>query len=415
LRVLLVQSPTGRPEAPIFPLGLAFLAGQLAGRDIRGLDLSLPGDPSVRLRNELEDFLPDAVCISLRNIDDSSYPVTYSYIDPFAGVIEVLTAWKGTVIVGGTGFSIYPGILLDRFPRIDFGLPGECEETLPALLTHLESGGEVQGWDGGRLLPWGRADLERIAPPDYGFLDAAPYSRGGGIGVQSRRGCAFSCTYCTYGYLSGRVFRPRPVAHVMADIAQLGRMGIREFQFVDSVFNAPEDYFRELLHALRSTVHGMSWGAWLDDKVTPEQLAEMKAAGAVKVDFSPDAITNKGLRLLGKRAEASDLYPAVKASRKAGLTTGINFFTGNPGEGLGAFLLKLLFMMRVRLLLGWSGTPVNIGTIRVYAHSPIAIQMEREGIVEKDCDFFRPVFRHGHGPGDWLFRLFQGVRRLRHG
>jgi radical SAM superfamily enzyme YgiQ (UPF0313 family) len=415
LRVLLVQSPTGRPEAPIFPLGLAFLAGQLAGRELRGLDLSLPGDPAARLRDELGTFAPDAVCISLRNIDDSSYPLTWSYIDPFARVIEALDSWEGTVIVGGTGFSIYPERLLDRFSRIDFGMPGECEETLPALLSHLESGGGVQGWDGGRLLPWGRADLDRIAPPEYGFLDTAPYSHGGGIGVQSRRGCGFGCTYCTYGYLSGKVFRPRPVAQVMEDIARLGRMGIREFQFVDSVFNAPPDYFEELLSALESTAHGLSWGAWLDEGVTPAQLARMKAAGAVKVDFSPDAITNRGLRLLGKRSGASDLHPAVQASRKAGLITGVNFFSGNPGEGLGAFLLKILFMLRVRLLLGWADTPVNIGTIRVYAHSPMALQMEREGAVEKGCDFFRPVFRHGRGPGDWLYRLFESVRRRRHG
>ena len=415
MRVLLVQSPTGRPESPIFPLGLAFLAGQLKGMEVSCLDLSLSGDPVPAFRERLDSFAPDAVCISLRNIDDSSYPVTYSYVTPFSGIIDALLDWKGHVIVGGTGFSIYPGIILHRFPRIDFGLPGECEGTLSALLDHLGSGTGVEGWDGGRLLPWGEADMTLISPPDYGLLDPAPYSRGGGVGVQSRRGCAFSCTYCTYGYLSGRTFRPRPVKQVMGDLERLGKLGITEFQFVDSVFNAPEEYFEELLTALGSTPHGMRWGAWLDEKVTPEQLRRMRAAGAIKVDFSPDAITDRGLRLLGKRSKASDLYPAVKAAREAGLVASTNFFNGNPGEGFWAFLLKLLFMLRVRLTLGWSDTMVNIGTIRVYAHSPLAVQMEKEGRVGEDCDFYRPVFHRRKGPGDWLYRLFQAVRRLRHG
>lgn len=416
MRVLLVQSPTGRSEAPIYPLGLAFLAGQLSGSEYEGLDLSLSVNPAEDLLRAVDRFAPDAVCISLRNIDDSSWPVTYSYLDPFARIIAVLEDRPGKVIVGGTGFSIHPGLLLERFPRIDYGLPGECEETLPALLSRPRGAGDggIPGWDGGRLLPWGRVDPGAIAPPDYGFLDPRPYARGGGVGVQSRRGCAFGCTYCTYGYLGGKGFRCRPADRVMADISSLRALGVREFQFVDSVFNAPADYFEELLSALESTPHGMAWGAWLDESVTPAQLARMRGAGAVKVDFSPDAVTARGLRLLGKRSSPRDLWPAVKAARAAGLHVGVNFFHGNPGEGLGALLLKMLFMARARLVLGWSGTYVNIGTIRVYAHSPLALAMVREGRVPEDCDFLDPVFVHGRGPGDLLFRLFQAVRRRRH-
>ena len=414
MKILFAQSPTGRMETPIFPLGLACLAGQLTEHDLKGVDLSLYSDFADVLKTELESFKPDIVCISLRNIDDSTYPVTYSYMTSFSEIIEVLEHWKGPLVVGGTGFSIYPEIILDRYPRIDFGLPGEGEASLPALLNHIEHGSSIPEWSGERLLPWGRVEFDAVSSPDYRILDISRYSMDDAVGIQSRRGCEFNCTYCTYSYLSGKKFRERPVARILEDIRTLKKLGVSRFQFVDSVFNAPEEYFEELLAAIEASETGLSWSAWLDDRITPDQLARMKRAGAVKVDFSPDAISDRGLQRMGKRGKAGDLLPAVKTARKLGFHVGINFFNGNPGEGFGSLLRKLWFMFRVRLMLGHKETFVNIGTIRVYAHSPIALQMINKGLVDRDCDFFDPIFYRIKGPADWLYRLFQRIRTLRH-
>jgi len=415
LKILLVQSPTGRPEEPIYPLGIAYLAGQLDKHEVRGLDLSTAESPSDALSEEIAAFVPEVVAVSLRNIDDSSYPVTYSFIPAFADIMSVLKEWEGTVIVGGTGLSIYPEIILAKFSRIDYAIQGEGEAVLPRLLELVEGTTEYSGLEGKRLLQGGLVDLSSIAPPKYDVFDITPYKDSFGIGVQSRRGCAFRCTYCTYGFLSGKEFRERPVEHVIGDILELKRLGATTFMFVDSVFNAHEDFFTHLVEGIGQADAGLAWGAWLDEKITPEQLKMMKEAGAVKVDFSPDAITDTGLELLGKRSNASELLPAVKAARKAGLHVGINFFNGNPGEGFCALLMKLFFMFRVRITLGWKDTFVNIGTIRVYPGSPMSRQMLNEKAVSEDCDFFEPVFCKPKGLADVLFRLFQKVKRLRHG
>lgn len=416
VKVLLVQSPTGSLQAPIFPIGLAFIAGQLHDHEIRGLDLSLHYNFNDILKLQLDEFRPDVVAVSLRNIDDSAYPVTYSYLEPFGVMMEVLGNWQGTLVVGGTGFSIYPGIVLERYPRIDFGIPGEAEELFPSLLQHIEKCTGIQDWDGGRELPWGHSHLDLISPPDYSFIDISPYKgKNDAIGIQTRRGCEFSCTYCTYGYLGGKIFRRRSVESVLEDMRALEDLGIRRFSFVDSVFNAPEDYFEELLDAIETAGSELQWSAWIDEKITPEQLSRMKRTGAVAVDISPDAITDRGLRKLGKRSKAADLMPAVRAARATGLQVMVNFFNGNPGEGFFSLLRKLWFMVRVRTTLGLKDTFVHIGTIRVYAHSPIAREMKAKGDVEKDCDFFEPVFCRTGGPADWLYRLFQSLLRLRHG
>ncbi len=415
MKVLLVQSATGRRELPVFPLGLAFIAGQLREHEVRVLDLSLGDGSTLPLSREVESFEPDVIGISLRNIDDSSWPDTHSYIPPFTAAVESLESWKGILVVGGTGFSIYTEKILELHPRIDFGLPGEAEVLFPLFLDHLDRGTGIDGWEGGRILPSIRADLSLIELPDYSILDLAPYAVEHGIGVQSRRGCPFGCTYCTYGFLSGAGFRERPVSHVISDIENIAGLGVTSFQFVDSVFNSPSGYMSTLLEELESAGTGLYWAAWLDTDVNTGQLEAMVAAGAGKIDFSPDAISAKGLRKLGKKGDPGALLPLVRAARRTGLRVGVNFFNGNPGEGFFSLLRKLAFMVRARLTFGPHETFVNIGTIRVYAHSRIAEQMLREGSVPPGCDFFEPVFYLHRGPSDWLFRLYGMLRKVKHG
>jgi anaerobic magnesium-protoporphyrin IX monomethyl ester cyclase len=410
MKVLLVQSPTGRREEPIFPIGLAFLAGQLLDFDVRAMDLSLHEKPVEALASEIRLFEPAAIAISLRNIDDSTWPRTHSYLEAFGTVMEALGNWKGVLIAGGPGFTIYPEVLLRRFPRIDFGVVGEGERALPALLGAIGTGNLPEP-----LLRPERPDLEKLAPPRYDILDLAPYARGFGVGVQSRRGCAFSCSYCTYPHISGSTFRCRPAASVMGDIERLRSLGVRRFQFVDSVFDVPRPYFLELLGALRSLPGGLEWGAWLGTDVDREDLHAMRAAGAAKVDFSPDAITRRGLSLLGKAPSPSKLYSVVREARQAGMAVGVSFFNGNPGEGFAALLAKIAFMLRVRLGLGWRKTFVSIGTIRVYANSEIACEMKGSGAVPSEWDFLDPVFVEPRGPSRWLYRLYSSARECRHG
>jgi anaerobic magnesium-protoporphyrin IX monomethyl ester cyclase len=408
LRILLVQSPAGRRDAPIFPVGLAFLAGSLEGHSCYGLDLSTKPDPAESLSRVLEQVHPDAVAVSIRNIDDSSYPVTYWYLDHFGEIMDVLSSWKGILVAGGAGFSIYPEEILELWPRIDAGLKGEGEEALPVLLEHLSGLRQAPPWLRGRLAspPW--PDLEDLPPPDYSILPASDYPGKGSVGVQTRRGCVFNCSYCTYRSLGGFGFRLRPVSHVVRDIRSIKELGFDSFMFVDSVFDHPRGYYRRLLEALAEIDDIPRWEAWLSESVPLDTLETLFKTGCRWVDFSPDVITRKGWRLMGKGGSRKNLWPAVRQARKAGLSVGINFFSVAPGEGLWALLLKFLFMMRARLVLGWGSTFVNIGTIRLYRGAPLSEELL------PGSDLFAPVFYRPKGLADILQRLFQRIRRARH-
>ncbi len=406
MKVLLIQSPTGRREAPIYPLGLAFLSSHLkaSGHECMGLDLSLSRNCREDLRQFLQLHSPDAAAVSLRNIDDSSWPVTWSYLDAFGDIMEELSDFPGTVIVGGPGFSIYSERILSLWPRIDFGMAGEGELAFPELIGSIEKEDPPQC----RLLTPVKPLSDVLLNPDYTLFPVADYSGKGAIGVQSRRGCPFGCRYCTYGHIGGKVWRNRPVHAVAADVAELARLGVKTFMFVDSVFDHPVQYARELTLAVGESRAGLEWGAWLSDAVPPDFLDLLWENGCRWVDFSPDAITPRGLRLLGKPGDGRSLYSVVKSARRTGFSVGVNFFNGNPGEGFPALLEKLFFMFRARMFLGFRKTFVNIGTIRIYPGSPMALELPT------GTDLLAPVFHAPRGLSAVFFRFFAWIRKKRH-
>jgi len=404
LRILFVQSPVGRQEAPIYPIGLAYLAGSTGSYECSGIDLSLSRVPGQALEDALVRIKPDVVAVSLRNIDDSSYPVTYWYLDSFGEIMSVLSAWKGFVIVGGAGFSIYPEKIMELWPRIDIGMIGEGELALSEILRHLD-GDPAPPWLVNGLATPPRPDLELLSQPDYSMFPVSDYPGRGSVGVQTRRGCVFNCSYCTYKSVSGNCFRLRPPEHIKRDIEEIASRGFESFMFVDSVFDHPVEFYRKLLVILAETENVPSWGAWLSESVPLDSMKDLYRAGCRWVDFSPDVITEKGWKLMGKGGSLHRLWPAVKMARKTGLTVGVNFFSASPGENFIALLGKFFFMAKARLLLGFGSTFINIGTIRLYRGAPLS------GQICPGQDLFLPVFYRPKGLADAAIRVWQSIRR----
>ncbi len=406
MRILLVQSPVGRREKPIYPIGLGYLAGALTAHDCSGIDLSLVDSPAEALKTKLDAVNPDVVAVSVRNIDDSSYPVTHWYLDSFGEVMGVLGKWKGTVIAGGAGFSIYPERIMKLWPRIDIAMVGEGELALPVLLDHLKGASRPHWLRDGIARP-PRPFLDSIPLPNYSIFPASDYPGKGSVGVQTRRGCVFNCAYCTYKSLSGNGFRLRPVEHVVKDILEVKNQGFKSFMFVDSVFDHPRNYYRQLVGALSEIENIPAWGAWMSESVPLDTLDDMFKAGCRWVDFSPDVITEKGWKLMGKGGSLKNLWPVVKQAREVGFTVGINFFSASPGENFFALVEKFVFMTKARILLGWGNTFINIGTIRLYKGAPLAEKLY------PGEELFKPVFYRPRGLADLIVRAFQAIRRRR--
>ena len=140
-RILLISANGYDVPYAVFPLGLAQVNAALraAGHETRWVDCLAD---TVPVEKTLAEFQPDFVGVSLRNIDDVAFKKRETFYGTlFALCDRIRQRSKARIIVGGSGFSIFPERLLER-SGADFGIQGEGEAGLLALLVALESGSD---------------------------------------------------------------------------------------------------------------------------------------------------------------------------------------------------------------------------------------------------------------------------------
>ena len=264
MRVLLVSANQERSPDPVAPLGICYVATATAaaGHDVEVLDLCFATDVPAAVRDAIAAHRPDAIGVSLRNVDNCAYPDTVSYLPLYHRVVDACRgASAAPIVLGGSAFTTMPAHYLPAL-RVPWGVVGEGEITFPALLALLAKGGDARGisgvaaWDGAT----GRVD---VAPPawlpsvdavrvDRRWIDSHGYFERGGMGnLQTKRGCHYKCTYCAYPVIEGRGMRTRDPDGIADEVRSLLDDGIDQFFVVDSVFNAPRGWGERVCAALR--------------------------------------------------------------------------------------------------------------------------------------------------------------------
>jgi radical SAM superfamily enzyme YgiQ (UPF0313 family) len=250
------------------------------------------------------------------------------------------------VVVGGSGFSIEPDLSW-AVAQPDFGLIGEAEETLPALAEALEEGRPLHGIQGlvtsresiaaARTAPGRVADLASMGP---GACDAVQglrehyYADGGLLPIQTKRGCAMECIYCSTPFLEGRGYRFRPLDHVIEEMRAYQRVwDVRHFFLVDATFNHPADHAMAVCEAVLSAGLQVEWFAEVTPFCLPEALVALMArAGCIGVTLGLDSCSEATLRSYHKPFGVSEIRAAATALRKHGIPFDATVIVGGPGE-----------------------------------------------------------------------------------
>jgi radical SAM superfamily enzyme YgiQ (UPF0313 family) len=394
VKLLLISANRERDPYPVFPIGLAFLAAPLvqAGHTLAVLDLCLEADPRTAVAAALEEHGPQAVLISLRNLDNVTWPASRSYLSDLADIVAACRT-RSTVIVGGSGFSLMPREILAAVGA-DYGLVGEGEEALPLLLAHLEQGRDAAGLPG-VVLPGADSfvpprPVERIGTPLRTLFDVGHYHTAGGMAnVQTKRGCPFSCSYCTYPLLEGHRMRLRPVDEIVAEIrALVEEYGVSYLYFVDDIFNYPPDFAAQLCRAMTAAHLPVNWSAFINpDFITPQLLDDMQAAGCDAVEFGSDSGAPAMLANLRKSFTVDDLWRASKLCRERGLDFAHYLLFGGPGETRTTILesFGLMDELEPTAVLAMTG-------IRIYPNTSLYETARAEGLVTPETDLLEPVF-----------------------
>jgi len=408
MRVLVISANTERINMPTPPLGAAMVvaAARSRGHDAELLDLLHADDPELAVRDAIVRTRPDVIGLSVRNIDDQSMTQTDFLLDRVREVVRVCRAESpAPLVLGGAGYSIFPAAALD-YLEADYGVAGEGEVAFAELLEALASGadpetvGGVHVRGGGprrdRLPPAELDDLPSPYPVLHPWLDLDDPDLW--VPVQTRRGCALDCTYCSTPQIEGRALRRRSPERVAAEIARLADRGVRRLHLVDNTFNLPPAYALDLCRRIASLGRDLRWRCIVYPHAVSDELVEaMAAAGCAEVSVGSESGCDRILESLNKRFTAAEVREVTRRFAEAGITTMGFLMLGVPGETRESVAESLDFAGSLEL----SSLKITIGA-RIYPHTPLAAQAVDAGVIAADDDLLRPRFYLEPGVEGWI-------------
>ena len=395
MKVLLVSPNIETLPDPVFPLGMAYIAAALKQHQIpcQVLDLCFIDDYESALVDVLDAWQPDLVGLSLRNVDNVSYPMYTSYLAFYKQVVTVIRQRSAcAIVIGGSAFALMPEKIL-AYLGADFGVTGEGEIAMVKLAKRLESHAGI-GLPKGPQIINGHAEvvanLDSLPSPDRSGLDNAAYLKLGGMAnIQTKRGCPFKCIYCTYPIIEGRKVRLRSPKRICDEIeAMQADFGVKNVFVVDNEFNFPMEHAMFVCQEMNQRRLDVKWSCYaIPGHINARLLEAMQTAGCTGVEFGSDAAEQAMLQNLGKDFSVDALIRTSRLCHQVGMPFCHSLLLGGPGETLGTVhaTLDAIEAMAPTAVICMIG-------IRVFPHTRLAHIAQEEGVIGSDEDFLKPVF-----------------------
>ncbi|MEK7269357.1 MAG: radical SAM protein [Planctomycetota bacterium] len=417
MNVVLVNANTVKP--PLAPLGLLHIAAYLKSKKIpvEFIDLGPAQDIPAALRRAAE-FRPDLIGISIRNIDSTQMKQSQYFLPAVFDVIKTVKARcpEVPIVLGGAGFSLEP-IEIMRLSQADYGIVGEGEAALCQLIRKLEAG-QDPGAVAGLVYRNSNGDYS-VNPPENAagdFLQNLPfqdvtavdydyyYNEGGMASIQTKRGCALKCNYCTYPLIEGRYYRLFPPKRVVDEMELMVSRGYDYFHFTDSIFNVPRRHAMEVCREIVKRRLPVKWHTYMSPRGFDEELADcLLRAGNDGILFGVDSCSEKMLRETGKNFRKKDIERAAAVCHRLGLEFSLNILFGSPGETWETAQETLAAVD------AWRPTAAYLTQgIRVYRNTPVYRRLVSEGKLDKNRSLLEPYFYFSESlPADFSERLRQ--------
>jgi radical SAM superfamily enzyme YgiQ (UPF0313 family) len=392
---------------PTLPLGLACVAAatQNAGHEVALLDLMFEGDPKLGIRTSIEDFRPNVIGISVRNIDDQNMLQPQFLLAPVRDVIASCRGLSNApIILGGAGYSIFPESAL-RYLGADMGIQGEGEVVFPLVLERLGKGAQVSDIPGVWLpgqTPDARSfekNLDALPLPEPSlWIPSGADDRNLWVPLQSRRGCPLDCTFCSTSMIEGRPMRRRSPTPVVKWLAKLRETGCRNFNFVDNTFNLPPTYARDLCRQIIEAKLDLHLWCLIYPKHVDKELVElMRQAGCRQISFGFESGSDRMLRTLNKQFNSHEVSAAAELFAEAGMKRMGFLLLGGPGETKGSVEESLSLADSLNL----EALKITVG-LRLYPQTPLARIALAKGVISADEDLLMPRFYLTPELRDWL-------------
>ena len=405
-KVLLINSNRFKHPWPVIPFGLCYIATALETKynTVSFLDLCFSRNCEEDIRKSIRDFIPDIIGISIRNIDDTGgYHVHFLLEDVKKDVIDYCkNEFSGPIVIGGPSVGISGKEMLGYFD-LEYAIRGDGEAVMAEFVRRIEKSESMEGLKGliirrNRAIiqdnePFRVQDLDSLPfPKPQKYIDLRHYRRfGSPIHIQTKRGCALKCSYCTYNNIEGTSYRLRNPKLIADEIELLVReTGINHLEFTDSTFNIPLSHAKAVLREvigknldLKLHTMGLSPAA-----IDEELLDLMKDAGFNEVDIGAESACNPVLESLAKNFSRQDVLNTASLLKQKKIPVTWFLMLGDLSETKESVVETLDTFANIASK--WDLVFVSTG-VRVYNGAPIANNILKKNINCTSDNFLSPV------------------------
>ena len=391
MKVLIAALNTERFPDPVYPLGADYVAFsvQRAGYEVQTFDAMLADDPVKELSELIATYQPDVIGLSIRNVDNTNYLNFKSYTSYYWGIVQSCRSVSNAIIVlGGSAFAVFPNEYMETL-LADYGIVGEGEYAFINLLQSIEKG----------ILPFEKVIYsQRIKKIDFNYFtdrhlfdNEYYYTFSGSINIQTKRGCAFKCSYCTYPKIEGVQYRYRSPQNVVDEIEFWFKKGYQYFFFVDSVFNQPEKYAESICKEIIKRKIDIRWTGFFMPKIKNERFVKLcKESGLTSMDFGTDALSKETIQAYQKSFTLDEVFQSCEWCRKYDIKFNHSLILGGPGETFDTLEETIDNVNRT--------LPVSVIAylgVRLFPGTPIASSFSQEELSLKPHFFISEDIKNG--------------------
>lgn len=401
MRISIISANRFRDPNPVLPIGAAAVAGtlQASGHDVRLLDLCHENGPEQAIASHLADWEPELVGISLRNLENNRLEDHQSFLEEAERYIQVVKrATSSPIVLGGSGYSLFPGEVLERLD-VPYGFAGEAEESAVALVDCIQKGVAPDAVPGACYLSGGKAVLTGVAKvrrfdglpgPAFDLLDCPRYlAEGAGMPIESKRGCSLACSYCSES-ADPEAARLKPPDVTIAEIERIvAETGTHQVFFIDGIFQYPPDHAMALCREMISRKLDVVWHTDVNPVGLSRELLEtMKEAGCGGVALGVEAASEEMLKSYRKGFTQRDIARTLDDLRAVGMPFMMFLLLGGPGETEDTVWRALDFLSDAA---GNAPLIMNVG-LRVYSGTPLEETARREGRIAPGHNMLEPTY-----------------------
>jgi radical SAM superfamily enzyme YgiQ (UPF0313 family) len=347
MKILLISTNRNTLPMPVMPIGACIVAhaAERAGHTVFFLDLMFTRNPLAAIESSLSDRQPDLVGLSVRNIDNNDMRDTVFFLNDLVSVVNLIRSRTGVpIILGGAALGVMPEQIL-RLAPVTCAVVGDGEMIFPLLLERISRDEGFSDLPGVASIENGvfhrnsstAAEFSTTCPtPDYHrWLNIPAYrSLMATVPVQTKTGCRFQCVYCTYPKIEGSSCRLKEPGSIADAVMRLAAKGLRDIEFVDSIFNAPLEHAMEVCAALARVKHTARLQCLeLNPRDFDDALVTaMERAGFVGMGITLESAADPVLQGMRKGFTSRDVHHAAAVVRRHRIPCAWIFLLGGPGE-----------------------------------------------------------------------------------